>query len=446
MTISVMKTKAELELNETYQANAAKLPGGTAVSQARRVAIDTFNASGLPNRRVEEWKYTDLRNVLKDVLPLAVADVTKVTVADVIVALRPLAHVDAYRLTFVNGSFRAELSDYADAAGIEIAALSSALSGAPDRIAEGLVRNSSPDDDSVATLNTALMTDGAVVRLKARAEPKKPLLLLFLRAGNKGSLTAVRNVVSAGEGSRATVIEVHTGLPGAVEDGQTNTLTELTLGKGAALTHVKVAADFGKSVHLANWNVTLGADSTYRGFQYTSGQSLARNQIFVVFGGEGGKLDLSGAYLGQDGEHVDTTLVVDHAIPRCESRELFKGVLDGHARGIFQGKIIVRPDAQKSDGKQMSQALMLSPDAEFDSKPELEIYADDVVCGHGTTSAELDDDLLFYCKSRGIPDNEARALLIESFIGEALDKVEHDELRAALGEMTTEWLARRSKA
>jgi len=140
-------------------------------------------------------------------------------------------------------------------------------------------------------------------------------------------------------------------------------------------------------------------------------------------------------------EHVDTTLVVDHAVPRCESRELFKGVLDGHGRGVFQGKVIVRPDAQKTDGKQMSQALMLSEDAEFDSKPELEIFADDVVCGHGTTSAELDPDLLFYCRSRGIPESEARALMIESFIGEAIDKVENTELHAALMTLATNWLA-----
>jgi Fe-S cluster assembly protein SufD len=172
------------------------------------------------------------------------------------------------------------------------------------------------------------------------------------------------------------------------------------------------------------------------------GLGLARNEINVVYAGEGGKLDLSGAYLARDGEHIDTTLVVDHAVPRCESRELFKGVLDGHARGVFQGKIIVRPDAQKTDGKQMSQALMLSEDAEFDSKPELEIFADDVVCGHGTTSAELDPDLLFYCRSRGIPENEARALMIESFIGEAIDKVEHAELRTALTAFAMGWLVR----
>jgi Fe-S cluster assembly protein SufD len=139
-------------------------------------------------------------------------------------------------------------------------------------------------------------------------------------------------------------------------------------------------------------------------------------------------------------EHIDTTLVVDHAVPACESRELFKGVLDGHGRGVFQGKIIVQPDAQKTDGKQMSQALMLSEDAEFDSKPELEIFADDVVCGHGTTSAELDPDMLFYCRSRGIPESEARALMIESFIGEAIDKVENPELHTALMRFAMDWL------
>jgi Fe-S cluster assembly protein SufD len=141
---------------------------------------------------------------------------------------------------------------------------------------------------------------------------------------------------------------------------------------------------------------------------------------------------VSGAFLGRGSEHIDTTLVVDHAVPHCTSRELFKGVLADRAHGIFQGKVIVRPNAQKSDGKQMAQALMLSPDAEFDSKPELEIHADDVVCGHGATAAEIDEDMLFYLRARGIPVAEARALLIESFIGEAIDKVADENLRAAL--------------
>ena len=166
-----------------------------------------------------------------------------------------------------------------------------------------------------------------------------------------------------------------------------------------------------------------------------------RNNLFATFAGEGGKLDISGAFLGRGAEHIDTTLVVDHAVPRCESRELFKGVLTDRAHGIFQGKVIVRPDAQKSDGKQMAQVLMLSQDAEFDSKPELEIHADDVVCGHGSTAAEIDEDLLFYMRARGIPVAEARALLIESFIVDAIDKIEDERLRTALAGMATRRLA-----
>lgn len=439
MTIAVMKTKAEQALTEAFEMHGPKLPGSSAVVEARRDAIQRFATTGLPHRRIEEWKYTDLRNAWKDVLPLGLDDTAKVTIADVIVALGPLAHVDAYRVAFVNGRYRPELSMLQGADGLQATPLSGVLPNAPDKVASGLFATGT-DSDALVALNTAFMTDGAVVRIAEGAKLDKPLLMVFLRAG-EGHFIAVRNVVSAGEGCEATLIEAHVALPGSAAEGQTNALTELTVAKGARVSHVKIAQDGGKSVHLANWRVSLGEDASYRGFQYTTGQALARNQISAVYAGQGGKLDLSGTFLVRNQEHVDTTLTVDHAVPYCESRELFKGVLDGQARGIFQGKIIVRPDAQKTDGKQMAQALMLSPDAEFDSKPELEIYADDVVCGHGTTTAEIDADLLFYCKSRGIPENEARALLIESFIGEALDRVEHEGLRTALSAMALDWLA-----
>jgi Fe-S cluster assembly protein SufD len=190
--------------------------------------------------------------------------------------------------------------------------------------------------------------------------------------------------------------------------------------------------------------VTLGAEAIYWSFQLTAGTQLMRNTTFVDFRGEDAKLDVSGLFLGRGSEHIDTTLVVDHAVPACESRELFKGVLADRARGVFQGKVIVRPGAQKSDGKQMAQALMLSPDAEFDSKPELEIYADDVVCGHGSTAAELDEDMMFYMRARGIPPEEARALLIEGFIGEALDKIEDEAVREAFAAIAKGRLAQLS--
>jgi len=223
--------------------------------------------------------------------------------------------------------------------------------------------------------------------------------------------------------------------------GQTNTLSEVMLGDRAELSHLKVTLEGGGATHLASWMTTLAAGSFYRAFHLTASTALVRNSLFALFQGEGAKVDISGAFLGRGNEHIDTTLVVDHAVPGCESRELFKGVLADRARGVFQGKVIVRPDAQKTDGKQMAQVLMLSEEAEFDSKPELEIHADDVVCGHGSTAAEIDADLVFYLRARGIPLTTARAMLIESFVGEALDKIEDEAVRAALAQIALGRLA-----
>jgi len=443
MNLAIMKTKAEQALTEAFEASAAKLPGSAAVKARRAEAIGAFGSLGLPHRRIEEWKYTDLRANLKEALAPAIQDETPLTIAELIVALGPLAHVDAHRIAFVNGCHRGELDDLRDAAGLDVATLGKTLSSAPTSVADALTKSDA--NGAIAALNAAFMTDGAIVRVADKTTLAKPLLVVFVRAGSARHAVTVRNFVSIGARATATIIEAHIVLPGSALDAQSNALTEVSVGKAATLHHAKVAVDEGKCVHLADWDVVLEADATYRGFQFSSGLGLARNEINVRYAGERGKLDLSGAYLARAHEHIDTTLVVDHAVPSCESRELFKGVLDGHGRGIFQGKIIVQPDAQKTDGKQMSQALMLSPDAEFDSKPELEIFADDVVCGHGTTSAELDPDLLFYCRSRGIPESQARALMIESFIGEAIDKIENSELHTALMAFAMNWLADASR-
>jgi Fe-S cluster assembly protein SufD len=269
-----------------------------------------------------------------------------------------------------------------------------------------------------------------VVRIAKGAHLAKPLLLLFVRAATESRLVTTRNIVKVGAGARGTIVEVEMAVAGAAA-GQSNALTQVELEDGARLAHLKCALSGTDMTHVGTWLADLGTEAAYRAFQFTAGTALARNGVYATFKGEGARLDISGIFLGRGGEHIDTTLVVDHAVPRCESRELFKGVLADRARGVFQGKVIVRPDAQKSDGKQMAQALLLSQDAEFDSKPELEIHADDVVCGHGSTAAELDEDLLFYLRTRGIPVAEARALLIESFIGEALEKIEDEAVREA---------------
>jgi Fe-S cluster assembly protein SufD len=221
---------------------------------------------------------------------------------------------------------------------------------------------------------------------------------------------------------------------------QRNAATEVRIGDKAAIKHVKLQREGEDALHLSTWLVELGADARYDAFQFSTGASVARNQIYARFAGEGSVLDISGAFLMRGRQHCDTMLLVEHRVPRCTSREFFKGVLDGEARGIFQGKIIVSPGAQKTDGKQMAGALLLSEAAEFDSKPELEIFADDVICGHGSTSGQIDEDLLFYLESRGIPEAEARALLIQAFVGEALERVEDEALRDALVRASAAWL------
>ena len=442
MNVGLTKTKAEQAFTETFDAVVARLPGSGAVRELRRQAIGTFAALGLPHRRIEEWKYTDLRSFLKEAFAPAAGRPAPLSEADINAALGPLAEIEAYRILVVDGAFDVGLSAKQLPDGLTVKPLSEALAESPDK-AENLVRMKR-DTDAIEALNSAFATDGAVVRVADNTVLDKPLLLVFARAGKDRKSVTTRNVVDIGKGAKVTLIEAFVPLNGAADEDQHNAATEIAVGDGAAVAHIKAIVENGKAVHLGSATAEIGAEASYRAFQLTAGPGLARNQIFVTFNGEGSKLDCSGAFLAANNEHIDTTLVVDHAVPHCESRELYKGVLDGRGRGIFQGKVIVQPGAQKTDGKQMAQALMLSPDAEFDSKPELEIYADDVICGHGSTSAEIDPDQIFYCKSRGIPEPEARALLIEAFVGEAMDKVEDEAVRDALMETARRWLNQRT--
>jgi Fe-S cluster assembly protein SufD len=431
MTVASTRTKAEQALSRSFAAVAGQLPGGPAVAKAREAAIGTFAALGLPHRRIEQWKWTDLRSALKEALPPAVGEAGTVAAGEIDAALEELAALDAHRIVFVDGVHAPQRAAPAQLSGLQIAPLAEMLLRSDGAALTG---GSAEGHETVLALNTAFMTDGAVIRLARGVRLEKPLLLIFARKAEAGRLVTLRNLIALDDGARATVIEAHLTLPGAAA-GQTNTLTDVTLGNGAYLAHVQCTLAGEAASHLATWLATLGQASSYRAFQLTARSGLVRNNVFARFKGEGAKLDISGAFLGRAIEHIDTTLVIDHAVPGCESRELFKGVLADRAHGIFQGKVIVRPNAQKSDGKQMAQALMLSASAEFDSKPELEIHADDVACGHGSTAAEIDESLLFYMRARGIPVAEARALLIESFIGEAIDKVEDERLRSALSDM-----------
>lgn len=441
MTLQILKTKAETAISENFASVAGKLPGGGWVPKARADAMAQFHALGLPHRRIEAWKYTDLRAGLKEALKPALPDKDAAGGAALNQALGPLAELDCIQLVFVNGQFRrAEMTaSQAPGRSYEFETLARAIGDpAYDWMKLHFARPAPPDADAMSALNTAFMTDGAVLRIADGAALAVPIHLVFLADSTQPRSVTTSNLIKVGKGAKAVILESHIAAGGSAR--QANTATGLDIGDGAQVTHVKLLDEGAQSFHIGTWRTTIGANATYRAFQLTIGAGIARNQLFVTFAGEGSNADLSGAFLARGNGHIDTTLIADHAVPRCSSRELFKGVLDGRARGIFQGKLIVRPNAQKSDAKQMAQALLLSEDAEFDSKPELEIFADDVACGHGSTSGQIDEDLLFYLRARGIPAPQARAMLIQSFIGEALEKIEHEGIREAMMAKAVGWL------
>lgn len=443
LPVHQFRTKAEQAYLDMFDSAEKALPGARDpfVSNLRTKAIETYARLGLPHRRIEAWKYTDLRARLTDVHPLLSAVGVAVGEAELAQALgSAVASLPAYRLVIVEGDLRADLSDISGlkAAGVEAISLAQALEKPPSWFKAVLGQVNPREDDPVLALNAALMTGGVALRIGEGVTLDKPIHLVHLDGSGDPASTVTRNVMIAEPGSAATVLESYGSL--GVRELQRNAVTELLVGDKAAIRHVKLQRDGDDALHLSTWLVELGADARYDAFQYSTGSSLARNQIYARFAGEGSALDISGAFLMRGRQHCDTTLLVEHRVPRCSSRELFKVVLADEARGVFQGKIVVAPGAQKTDGKQMSQALLLSEAAEFDSKPELEIFADDVVCGHGATSGQIDEDLLFYLEARGIPEPEARALLIQAFVGEALERIENEDLRNAFGAASAEWL------
>jgi Fe-S cluster assembly protein SufD len=435
-----IKTAAETGLAENFAASRHALPGGAAVAALRDQAFEQFLAHGLPHRRVEEWKYTDLRALMRDAKPLArPPDVA--AEARVKRAPRLLESVEARRIMFIDGAFVSELSDIANLEeGLRLRAMASALADSDPQVSAHLGKVF-PNADIAVALNTAFMGDGALIEIAEGAALARPIHLVFVNAAEQPAAIFARSLVVVGKGARAMVIESHEGPFGC--EHQVNTALEIVVGDKAHVDHVKVVAVGAGTIHVGSLMAAVGAQARFNAFVFTSGGSVVRNQLFVRFDGEDTIAGLRGATLGNGRRHVDNTLVADHAVGGSTSREMFKSVLDDEAHGVFQGKIVVRPRAQKTDAKMATHALLLSDNAEADNKPELEIYADDVQCGHGATAGALDRDLLFYLKARGIPEKDAEALLIQSFVGEAIEGIEHAGLRDALMDHVAAWLKAR---
>ncbi|WP_027542613.1 Fe-S cluster assembly protein SufD [Bradyrhizobium sp. WSM2254] len=434
MNVAVAKTGSGRAVSDLFASAEGRLPGSPAVIAARREAFETYERLGLPHRRIEEWKYTDLRALVGEVLPLAAApDAAALKrAAD---AVKAHAIAGARKLVLVDGVFAADLSD------VKALVSEVGLKTLRETLEKDGALLKTASTDAVIALNAAMATDGVVLSIADGAQLSAPIQIIHIATAASAS-AFTRSQVAVGNGVRATIIESF--VAAGAKAYQVSDAVIVTIGDNADVAHIRLLDDAPDAVNITSQFVTVGANTKVNFFNMTTGAAVSRLQGFITLAGEGSELAINGVNLLKKTEHGDTTLVVDHAVPNCVSREIFRAVIDDRAHSVFQGRIIVRPDAQKTDGKMMTRALLLSDEAEADNKPELEIFADDVSCGHGATAGALDDSLLFYLKARGLPEKQAQALLIQAFVGEAIEQIADDGLREHVIGIAERWLERRS--
>ncbi len=406
----------------------------TWIAARRQAGAARFEAMGFPTRRDEEWKYTDVRAIAQG--NFALAENAEFSQAQAAALTLPL---DAYRLTFVDGVFSAALSDL-DALpdSVQVMPLSKALAENHEAVGGPLGRLTGVDFSTFAALNTAFMEEGAVVRIAPGTVVEKPILLQFLSRAGTPVMSHPRILVEAAGRSEATLIEHYVGEADAANF--TNVVAELMLDRGAILNHYKLQEAPIGDLHVASIHVEQNRDSRYTSYNLNLGGALVRNDLVSDLNGQGAETNFYGLFFGQGRQHVDNHTKVNHNAPLTFSNENYKGILDDRAHGVFNGKVYVKRDSQKIEGFQSNQNLLLSDRAQIDAKPELEIYADDVKCSHGATTGQIDETALFYLRSRGIPEALARNLLVQSFLGEALDEISNEEVRLAFTDKVLHWL------
>jgi Fe-S cluster assembly protein SufD len=423
------------QYSEAFSRLAASLPGAqdSLLQDHRRVAMEQFSNGGFPTLRQEEWKYTDVTPLTTRAFHLGsegFPDAIEKLSASVI---KPYSIIDANadELVFVNGRFSTALSRrQAETPGVRVQSLGEALQSPP----AGLVRAFEKSAHAGFTaLNAAFANDGAYIELSNDVELAHPIHLLFLSTKQGDAFAQFpRIVITAGRNSRAQILETYVG----IGDGAnfTNTYTCIRAAAGAQLEHYKLQDEAGDAYHIGRLDAALADDSTLSSFSISLGAQLARHDLAIKLDAPGAHIDLFGLYMGQNKQHVDHHTRVDHLAPHTNSIENYRGIMDDASRGVFNGKVVVHPNAQKIDAQQSNKNLLLSDRAEVDTKPELEIYADDVACAHGATVGQLDENALFYLLSRGISEGAAQSLLTYAFAAEILDKINIAPLRQHLSE------------
>ncbi len=418
-----------LDVAQRFLAEQAKAP--LWLRSFREQGLSELSRRGFPTTRNEDWKYTDVAPIVSR--PFApVAAVSKVELK---ARVEQLA-LPGPRLVFVDGRHSPELSSLAGLfAGVTVKPLRQAMREDADALAAVLGRRARSEANPFIALNAALLDEGAFVQVRPGAVAPSPVQLVFLSSGADSApvLSSPRVVVVSGANSEAALVELYAGVEGGASF--TNAVTEVVLGENARLHHYKLQVEPDAAFHVASLHAEQARDSRLASHVFALGGALARNEVSSVFAGEGGECVLNGLYVGRGTQHLDNRTDLDHAVPRCTSRELYKGVLDGRSRGTFHGRVLVRADAQRTDASQTNRNLLLSEEALVDTRPQLEILADDVKCAHGAAVGRLDEQALFYLRARGIPKAEAERLLTYAFASEVVGAVTLEPLRARVEQL-----------
>jgi Fe-S cluster assembly protein SufD len=431
-------------MQEFYLANFAQFEreiarDGQAWTQPlRKAAIARFAELGFPTTRLEEWKYTNVAPIART--PFQPARRAAPASATEALAAAAIPGLSSAQLVYVNGHFMPELSRLpALLNGVEVGSLAQALVARRSALEAHLARYADFEEQAFVALNTAFMQDGAYVFVPRGGVVDEPIHLVFIALPDgEAMVTHPRNLLVFGENAQASVIESYIGLGREVY--LTNAVTECVVEENATVEHCRLEWESLGAFHVGTVQVQQARHSNYVSHAVAAGGALARHDINVVLDGEGGENTLNGLFMATDQQHIDNHTRIDHARPHCTSRELYKGILDGRGRGVFNGKIVVHKDAQQTDAMQTNKNLLLSQDASVDTKPQLEIFNNDVKCSHGSTIGRLDENSLFYLRTRGIDEADARRLLTYAFASEMVNRISVGALRTLLDDRVLTWL------
>jgi Fe-S cluster assembly protein SufD len=411
------------------------------LKELRRSGIASFAALGFPTTKNEDWKYTSVEPIAS--LPVAQANGAAATVSHSDVVVRSFADAACPRLVFINGAWVRETSSPQDLPqGVRLASLAELVARDDPLLPTELGRYANHSTQPFVALNTAFMGDGAVVLIPPGRRLNRPIYLIYASTGGAGHLVSYpRTLIFLGAGSEAKIVESYVGVNGGTYF--CNAVTELVAGPGALVEHHRLQREGPAAFHIGTLEADLKSGARLTAHAVTLSGSLVRNNVRVSLNGEGAECVLNGLYLAGEKQHIDNFTEIDHLKPRATSFELYKGILDGAAHGVFNGKIVVHKNAQKSDARQVNKNLLLSEHAAVNTKPQLEIYADDVKCSHGSTIGQMDADALFYLRSRGLGLEEARSLLSFAFATDIIGRIKIDSLRRQLEDYLVAKFARR---